>query len=189
MIWGLTCSIRLLQRVSRGWRQFLIAYHRSYTVLDFSATLRPVTKFTIKTYLKRARGTVTKAILNRTDQETLGAISTRCNQLSELAIRAPSGLISASIVCAVKLAINLTILELGCETTTSAVVDIIKYSKKLESLRCRRIIPSDRFNWDDNETRVLKNLALTWHSNDGYYPPYVYSSFVSMSHRIGGVIN
>ncbi|KAF8534825.1 hypothetical protein BDD12DRAFT_894964 [Trichophaea hybrida] len=173
-------SLMLLQRVSRGWRQFLVAYHRSYTTLDFSAAQRPVTKLTIKTYLKRARGAVMKAILKRTDQETLGAISIRCKHLSELAIRSSSGLISDSIVSAVKLTINLTILELGCETTTSAVVDIIKFSNKLESLRCGRIIPSDRFDWDGNETRVLKKLALMWHSIDGYFTRYVHSNFDKM---------
>jgi hypothetical protein len=169
--------------VSRGWRQFLVGYYRGYTKLDFSAAKRTVTKFTVKTYLSRARGAVTTAILKKPDHETLSAIATRCQKLSELAIRSTSGLVSGSIVNAVRLAANLTTLELGCETTTSAVVDIIKYSKNLESLRCHRIIPSDRFDWDGKESRVLKKLSLTWYSMDNHYPPLVRSTFVSSALR------
>lgn len=173
-------TLMVLQRVSCGWREFLVEYYRSYTVLDFSAAKRTVSKFTIKTYLGRARSAVTKAILKKTDQETLSAVATRCKKLSELVITPTSGLISGSIVNAVKQAINLTILELSCETTSSAVVDIIKYSKNLESLCCRRIIPSSRFDWDGREIRRLKKLSLTWYSIDNHYPPYVRSTFDQM---------
>jgi hypothetical protein len=138
-----------------------------------------VSKLTVKTYLKRARGAVTTAILKKTDQETLSAIATRCQKLSDLVIRSTTGLVSGSIVNAVRHAANLTTLELGCETTHSAVADIIKYSSNLESLRCHRIIPSDRFDWDGKEPRMLKKLCLTWHSMDNHYPPLARSNFVS----------
>jgi hypothetical protein len=148
-------------------------------VLDFSAARRMVSKSTIKVYLSRARGAVTKAVLKKTDQEILSAIATRCKKLAELEIKSTTGLISGSIVNTVRYAANLTALELGCETTSSAVVDIIKYSKNLESLRCHRIVPSDRFDWDGKESRAVKKLSLTWYSIDNHFPPYVRSSFVS----------
>jgi hypothetical protein len=172
------------QRVCRGWRQFLLSYYRTYIALDFSTAKRPVSRFTLKTYLQRARSVVAKIILKKAaffDDATLLEVSRRCRKLSELRLSSPNGFASDCILQAVKFASNLTILELGCKTTSRAVSDIVKHASKLYTLRCQHVVPSSRFDYDHSEHRALKNLSLEWRSLDDFFPRYVHSDFVGMA--------
>lgn len=159
---------------------FLVSYYRSFTTIDFSTATRPVSQFTINKYLQRARFKMRKVVLEKTDQTTMLAFVSGCRYLSELSINSVTMPFNDSIMRAARSTPTLMVLEVGCPTTSSAVAGVIKHAINLQILRCSKIIPSDRFDWDGKNVKAsgLKTLSLTWYSMDDYYPAYVHSNFV-----------
>ena len=160
--WGAEAlSARLLQRVSRPWRNFIISYRPAYATLDLSKAKRRIPKSTIDTYLTRANGSTTRALLNEADGRSVVTVVTRCRMLSELTVLSsiPD---ASSLRTAMGRATNLTSLSLHCPIPSSLLASIIKRSEKLQSLYCGQIGGSGVFLWDSTETRGLKMLVLMW---------------------------
>ncbi|KAI5814963.1 hypothetical protein BZA77DRAFT_90452 [Pyronema omphalodes] len=172
-------SLMVLQRVSRGWKNFLTTYDRSYNCLDFSSARKPISSRTIKTYLSRGGPRVKTAILKHVEKSPLIAISSHCKNLTSLHILSTNGLIDISEPA--KLAKNLISITIDSPTTASQIIEVIKHASKLESLTCRHITPSSMFDCHSIEQRpALKHLSLTWWSQDNFYPPLVTSNFDTM---------
>ncbi|KAI5798673.1 hypothetical protein FPQ18DRAFT_322635 [Pyronema domesticum] len=149
-------SLMVLQRVSRGWQNFLTTYDRSYNCLDFTSARKPVSSRTIKTYLSRGGPRIKTAILKHVEKSPLIAISSHCKSLTSLHILSTNGLIDISEPA--KLAKNLTSIIIDCQTTASQIIEVIKHAPKLESLTCRHVIPSSMFEWNSTEQQFLPNL-------------------------------
>lgn len=159
-------SARLLQGVSRRWRNFIVSYRPGYSTLDFSTAKRQISKSTIDRYLTRANGSTTRAVLNEADGKSLLAVATRCRKLSELRVSSSRVLDPTSLSTAVDRATNLTALFLHCRIPSGLLVYIIKRSEKLQSLHCSEVHQSREFLWDSTETRGLKKLVLRWGARD-----------------------
>lgn len=158
-------SLVILQRVSRGWRQFLILYHRSYSTLDFTLATRKVSSATIKSYLQRARGAVAKIVVDQSAHLALDKLQyliRSCKNLSELHItNYEIGTLFSRGMAAAE---TLTRLEIGPKTKINQhdVGKIIKYGKKLVWLRCCVVLPSMYFEYTDIEPRAIQTLDLRW---------------------------
>ncbi|KAI5785946.1 hypothetical protein EDC01DRAFT_198004 [Geopyxis carbonaria] len=158
-------SLMLLQRVNRSWRQFLTSYHRTYTALDFSAATKPVSKHTIKTYLKRSRGLVKFLFLRKmafSDSETLVYIISRCKMLEDMVI-SNCHFLSSGIVQLPKIAKNLKNLDLGCAADMGVAINILQNAQSLEGLQCHNLEITQRSYVNEKLEAVnLKRLKLAW---------------------------
>lgn len=180
---GATDGPRRLQRVSRGWRNFLRGYRRSYLTIDFSSARRQVSQLTVKAYYQRGARVTQTAIIKYADVNLVNMTINRLKVLNELKIRSsPTGPLemSVALVRAMGMISRITILELDCVITNAAVEGLIDKANQLQVLRCSCIEPATRFDWQGNENRGLRILALTWYSPDNNYHPYVSSNFVSV---------
>lgn len=122
-------------RVSKSWRGLLASMPAIWVDLDFSSAKRPVALNTIRAYIKRSNGNLTRLSIDRFGQnqdKILCYVADRCPKLEELSI--PQGFVGSSLLKAAPSLLNLRklILSSRCEITLDTVNRVLNICKILE---------------------------------------------------------
>lgn len=121
--------------MSLHWYNFLTSTSDLWGHLDFSGASRPVPLMSVQACIRRSKGKITRAILNKhvlLHGDALRHITKHCKRLHYLEIQ--SGLPIRSLVAAAIVAPNLSslVVSVECETTLDAVQLLLANCRNLE---------------------------------------------------------
>lgn len=162
---------RNLLRVSKTWNGLLSSIPSLWADLDFSSASRHVKLGSVRQYIKRAKGTSTRVIIDRhgyNQENVLGYVATRCKQLQEL--RVFSGFISTSLLKAAPCSSTLhtLIISSQCETTLDTASQCLSQCPNIERAEFHNLVPAThRPDWPVDlpnlHTLTLNNGAVKRH--------------------------
>ncbi|KAI9706062.1 MAG: hypothetical protein M1836_005468 [Candelina mexicana] len=121
--------------VSKQWSAFLTSVPSLWTEIDLSRARKPVRASAIRACIRRSKGSITKALLNRVavqDSVVLTQLAITCKRLHHVEIC--NGFAGKSILEACPIAINLKtlLLRTGCEVTPGTIEEVIEKCTNLE---------------------------------------------------------
>lgn len=173
-----------MQRVSKGWHEFLRASERRIQHLDFSQGKRPVKKTTLKNYLHHHRMqkyvksiTIKRAAFN--DADSLILMFRAAPLLEEIRL-GPVGFPTDAIIKAAEFGKALKVLELGNLITFTQVERVTSLLPKLESIICHKVEPPVAMpvTHGTEKRELVRTMSLSFQS---YVDVAVeYADFVSL---------
>lgn len=159
-----------MQRVSKGWFEFLRASERRIKHLDFCQGKRPVKKSTLKNYLHHTRMqkyikkiTIKRAAFN--DADSLILMFRAAPLLEEIRL-GPVGFPTDAIIKAAEFGKTLKVLELGNVIAFTQVELVTRMLPKLEVIVCHKVEPPIAMPMTHGEEKreTLKTMSLSFQS-------------------------
>ncbi|KAI9719220.1 MAG: hypothetical protein M1812_003550 [Candelaria pacifica] len=147
--------------VSKTWNTFLSSMTSLWTELDLSRARKPVRAAAIRACIRRSKGNMTKATLNRvaiSDSDILKQLAVTCRRLDHVEVC--NGFAGRSILEACPIATNLKtlLLRTGCEVTSGSIEGVIGKCANLERAEFGSVYSHGfPLRWP---TRVLKLRTL-----------------------------
>lgn len=146
--------------------------------LDFTGASRPVNLGAVQKYIKRSKGKVTRATLDRFGANTEKVpryITSRCKGLQELKI--PAGYVGSSILQAAPCASNLNTLIVSsqCHITAETAIEILFHCPNMENAEFWSVTSEDhrwQYQYFPKESTMPRLRSLTLRSGmpRSYHP-------------------
>ncbi|KAL2042099.1 hypothetical protein N7G274_005287 [Stereocaulon virgatum] len=154
-----------LRQVSKSWQQFIDTFPNLWSHLDFSNARRPMALSTVRKYVDRSKGKVTRVSLGRfvlREQKVPHYIASHCQELQEL--RVPEGYVPQSVFNAAPYASKLKTLIVTSQSRIASwrVMQVLSLCPNLETAKFSTVTPSGwRFNEHINSPLLnLRSLTM-----------------------------